>query len=152
MNKEREAFDYFKLQRNLDRIIDKVGLQRTVCLLENFSNNMTIKIGEHQKIKLVMQFVINAAIQIFELEPKLFFICDIREYRDARMACYHLLRKYTGDTFARIGLAFQCSERAVTYGNMVAEQRLELPKGHKSFVTKYSQIESQILEFIGKLN
>jgi hypothetical protein len=152
MNKEQEAFDYFKLQRSLDKIIDKVGLQRTVWLLENFSNNMTIKIGEHQKIKLVMQFVINAAIQIFELDPKLFFICDIREYRDARMACYHLLRKYTGDTYARIGLAFQCGERAVSYGSTITEQRLEVPRSHKSFVSRYGQMESQILEFIGKLN
>lgn len=144
--------DYTQLQSSIDKVIGKIGLQRTVFLLENFTNNLTVRVGEQEKIKLVNQFLINLAIHVFELEAELFFLSDVREYRDARMCCYHLLRKYTGDTFARIGLAFQCSQRAVSYGYAVAGERLEMPKGHPVFASKYTLLESHIIEFIGKLN
>ena len=144
--------NYNSLQRSIDKVVGKIGLEKTIHLLESFINNTYIKHTQQEKVRMVTQYLIGLAIKEFELKDELFFQGNIREYRDARMCCFHLLRKYTENTLPKIGLAFQCSERTVEYGCNKASERLAVPQGNTRFVTNYIAMEARLLEFIGKLN
>ena len=65
---------------------------------------------------------------------------------------FSFITQVPGDTFPKIGISFQCSERTVAYGYGKAAEYLAVPKGNTKFVSKYMQVESVLVEFIGKLN
>ena len=144
--------DYTTLQSNIDKVIGKIGLIKTIGLLESFLANTSVKQSEHDKIKVITQYLVSTTIKVFDLNEELFFVSPVNEYKDARRCCFHMLRKYTGDTFPKIGIAFQCSERTVAYGYNKAAEYLAVPKGNPKFFSKYGQIEAVMVEFIGKLN
>lgn len=144
--------NYNTLQKSIDKVVGKIGLDKTIHLLDSFINNTYIKHTQQEKVRMVSQYLMGLAIKEFELKEELFFQSNVREYRDARMCCFHLLRKYTEDTLPKIGLLFQCSERTVEYGCNKASERLAVPKGNTRFVTNYVAIEARLLEFIGKIN
>ncbi len=152
VSKDRKQNDYQFLQRSLDKVIGKIGVQHTISLLNSFITNTTITQTQQEKIKMVTHYLVNLAVQVYELDTEMFYISNVRSYRDARMCCFHLLRKYTDDTFSKIGLTFQCSERAVIYGHTAAEERLSMPKGNMPFVANYTLLESKLIEFLGKIN
>ena len=152
MNQLTSANNYSQLQESIDKVIGKIGLRRTKYLLDSFINNTTISQGEREKIKMVTQYLVSLTAKVFDLKEELFIISTVREYRDARMCCFHLLRKYTGDTYPKIGLYFNCSARIVMYGCFAVEDRLAMPKGNSKFVANYTLLESKLIEFIGKIN
>lgn len=144
--------DYSTLQRSIDQVIGKIGLQRAIFLLNSFLENTSVTQNEAEKMQLFTHYVVSEAIKVFDLDTALFYACDERSYRDARMCCFHLLRKYTDYAFSKIGLIFHCSERKVMYGKDAADQRLSVPKGNNVFVARYTQLESKLIEFISKVN
>ena len=152
MNTETSPNSYNKLQSSIDKVIGKIGLQRTIYLIDSFICNTTVTQNEQEKIKMITQYLVSLAVKVFELESELFYISNVREYRDARMCCFHLLRKYTDDTYSKIGLSFSCSERIVMYGYSKSEERLSIPKGNAKFVANYTLLESKLIGFIGKIN
>lgn len=146
-----EEYNYQRLQQQLDKVIGKIGLTRTIHLLESFASQISVA-NERAKVQLVTQYLVNLAIQHFELEEKMFFVSQVREYRDARMCCFHLLRKYTEHTFSKIAISFHCAERSVSYGCHKAEERIAFPKGNVRFTSLYMTMETQLLEYMSKLN
>ncbi len=152
MNTATATNNYTQLQDSIDKVIGKIGLRRTKYLLDSFIDNTTVMQNEREKIKMVTQYLISLTIKVFELKEDVFFISTIREYRDARMCCFHLLRKYTEDTYPKIGLNFNCSARIVMYGCFAVDDRLAMPKGNSGFVSNYTLLESKLIEFIGKIN
>ena len=152
MSKTTPTQDYAQLQATLDKVIGKIGLQRTIVLLDSFINNTKVTQNEREKITMITQYAVNRTIQVFELREDQFLISNIREYRDARMCCIHILRKYTNDTFSKIGLFFRCGARIAMYGYTVTEDRLAMPKGNTRFVSNYALIEGSIIDFMGRIN
>ena len=144
--------NYSKLQASIDEVIGKIGLDKTILLLNSFISNTAVSQSDGEKIKMITQYLISIAIKVFDLREDLFYISAIREYRDARMCCFHLLRKYTEDTYPKIGLNFKCSARIVMYGCVTVEDRLYVPQGNGKFVANYGLLESKLIEFIGKIN
>lgn len=148
----QSAATYVQLQDRIDEVIGKIGLDRTIYLLNSFINNTAISQKEGEKIKMITHYLASVAIQVFDLRDDIFYISAVREYRDARMCCFHLLRKYTEDTYPKIGLNFHCSARIVMYGCITVEDRLAVPKGNGKFVANYTLLESKLIDFIGKIN
>lgn len=143
--------DYSELQKTIDKVIGKIGLTRTTFLLETFIDNTSITHKEGEKIKMVAHYVSSLAIKVFELDEDIFYVNTSREYRDARMCCYHLLRKYTSNTFTKIGLFFHCGSRVVARAYETAEGRLSMVRSNKAFNSKYTLIESRLLDFMGHI-
>ena len=152
MSNSPSAADYGSLQNSIDQVVGKIGLQRTIFLLNSFITNTSVSHNETEKMQMLTRYLVNEAIQAFNLDTGMFYVCGERSYRDARMCCFHLLRKYTDYTFSKIGLTMHCSERAVMYGSTVAEQRLGVTKGNHVFNSRYSLLESKLIEFISKVN
>lgn len=145
----KQAPDYQELQENIDYVLGKIGLKNTIYLLGCFVDATQIPIHETQKLKITSQYVIIQCIEVFELEESEFFTSGIREYREARMACFHLIRKYSGASHAKIGEHLGLTKRNILYACEKCEERLSV---YKSFRQKYEVIERSVIHFISKLN
>lgn len=146
------AKTYTELQVSIDKVIGKIGVARTIHLLDTFIQNTTITQNEQEKIKMISQYLISLAIKVFELNEPIFFTSSVTEYRDARYCCFHLLRKYTKDSYPKIALMYASSSRIVMYGCAVTEERLNFPKVHSKFAHHYTLLESKLIEFISKID
>jgi len=147
-----EIKDYSKLQTSVDRVIGKIGLEKTVFLLDSFIDNVAVCPGNNTKIKLLANYLVGTACEVFALDQAKFSQSQTREYRDARMCCFHLLRKYTQEQYSRIGEEFHTKERIAMYGSNVTAARLDYPKGHPVFTKNYNAMESRFIIFLSKLN
>jgi hypothetical protein len=144
---------YARLQGMIDKVVGKIGLDRTNKLLENFLGEKPQPLQNNQaRAKMITDYVIGLAVELFELDMAYLFVSEQREYRDGRMCCFHLLKKYTTDSYARIGLSFQCSERSVMYGRTKTDEHLEFPKGNPDFVNRYNLMESRLIDFMTQFN
>jgi hypothetical protein len=151
MNKKILPQNYITLQHTIDKVLGKIGLEQTITLLESFLGNTNIATNQTEKLKLTSGYVISWAIEIFDLQEEHFYSSNIREYREARMSCFYLLRKYTKCTYSKIRLIFNASERIVGYGNDKATEWLSVPKSNVKFVSHHGQLEAKLIEFIGKI-
>ena len=146
------AKNYNTLQASIDKVIGEIGLDKTVSLLESFIDNAAECVGSEVKIKLVTQYLVTAVCDIFSLNEAKLMSSPMRDYRDGRMCCFHLLHKYTSDSYVKIGLAFHTNDRIVRYGVNKTAERLEYPKGNAVFTQNYNAMESRLIAFISKLN
>jgi chromosomal replication initiation ATPase DnaA len=143
--------DYTQLQETIDKVIGKIGHKLTKQLLDGFLDHTTVAKDNPETVKRVSQYLVSLAINVFELHQEHFYTSTVRQYRDARTCCFHLLRKYTEDSFSKIGLFFGCDKRTVMYGFQTAENRLSMPQGNPTFHANYKAMESKLLQFLGKI-
>ncbi len=141
-----------QLQVVLERVVGKLGMEKTVHLLESFDNNSSIDMGEKEKLKVITTFIISQCISIFNLEESEFYTSEIREYREARMISYHLIHTYTKCSYAKIGEVFGRKKRNVLYFCQKCRELLSVPGFYREFVEKHKQLDKYTIEFIGKLN
>ena len=142
--------DYNDLQKSIDKLIGKFGLEQTLYIIETFSDNT----GRHKDIhkrRLIEDYIIGEAIQIFNLDKSRFFKSERQKYREARMACYHLLDKYTGSTHREIAKALGRKRGSAIYFIQKCSEILSIPNGHHAFVAKYKALDSNIIGFFSKL-
>lgn len=144
--------NYSTLQENLDEVIGKIGLCRTIELVKSFINNCSIDVNETEKFKLIAAYIISQTIDVFDLNEKEFYTSRIREYREARMACFHLLKQYTDCSYAKIGEPFQQKKRNIIYFCQKCNDMLSIPEFFEVFVNRYKTLENRIMLFISKLS
>lgn len=144
--------DYNDLQRCLDKVVGKLGLQKTIRLLDSFIDNAAITLPENSRFRLLTEYVISCAIKVFDLKAEEFFTSRKLEYREARMVCYSLIKKYTDSTYPKIAELFGQNERRVLYFTVKVQDRLSLPEYYREFIIRHDAVERKVIEFIGKLN
>ncbi len=144
--------EFKRLKKLMNILIGKIGVDSLNNLLDNFINDTSIDTSRPDKLFMIYKFISDKAVAVFELDAQLFYTCQVTEYRNARMCCYHLLREYTADTLAGIGLAFHSSEKAVRYGSSKIKERLSVPKSHPQLMARYEIIEKALINFLSKLN
>lgn len=149
---KKEQPDYSDLQQSVDTLIGKFGLIKTIEVINNLTGNTQLQSSDTQKVKLLLVFVISQSIEIFNLQESQFKESTVQEYRDARMACYFLLKKYTDTSYAKIGENFGQSKRAVMYNYHKCDEILSIPQFYKPFVERYKMLENNVINFIAKLN
>ena len=98
--------NYTDLQKSVDQLVGRFGLETSVEIINSFSENTRIGGKASRKLKLIKDYIISEAISIFDLDERKFFASRVTEYREARMACYYLLDKYTKNSHARIAEVF----------------------------------------------
>lgn len=142
---------YGHLQQSIDKVIGKIGLQRTIDLLESFLNGITVKKKETEKLKLIFAYLVSTAAECYDLTEEQIFKDSTQEAKDARMICYHLLHKYAHLSYSKIGEKFSQPKRTVMYYTLKAEEYLSIPASYKELMQKYDAIEKELVEFIGKI-
>jgi chromosomal replication initiation ATPase DnaA len=149
---KKTAYTYSDLQQHIDTLIGKFGLQHSVEVVASLTNNTALSAPDKEKVKLLLVFTISKSIDIFDLMEANFYTSSVQEYREARMACYFLLKKYTDCSYAKIGERFNQSKRAVLYHYHKCDEMLSIPQYYKPFVDKFKLLEHHIINFIAKLN
>lgn len=134
------------------KTVAKIGLSNTIVLLETISGGKNINTTTAENVRLVIQFLTSRCLRVFNLEEDQFKSNEARECRDARMAVYHLVKKYTDSSYAFVALQFGQKKRNVLYACQKCDEILSVGQFHKAFVDKYNTLEVQTLEFIAKLN
>lgn len=147
-----DFLNYQNLQKTLDQVIGKLGLSKTIELLEGFIGNTSISANQTERIKLISAYITSQCISIFDLNDQAFFDSKITEYRDGRMACYHLFKKYTECSYAKIGEHFGQAKRNVMYYSNKCDEVLSVPQFYPVFIEKYNALEKCIIQFISRLN
>lgn len=142
---------YEELQNGIDRLISKFGITKTVQLIAQLSGTTTIP-SQKQKTALLITFVISESQKIFDWQDRGVKICDDNEYKEGRMACYHIFKKYTDLSYRQMGKHFDQGKRGVLYHVTKCEELLSIPNYHKLFVKKYRLLEEHTLHFIATIN
>ena len=143
--------NYSDLQRSIDELVGKHGLEKTVDIIRHFSGNTRIPVSQPHRLKLISDYITSQCIMLFDLEETNFHASTITEYREARMACYHLLKIYTDSSYARIGERFGWNLYHVFYFCKKCEEILSIPQYYKPFIEKYSSLEKCTINFIANL-
>lgn len=144
--------NFQKLQLALEQVVDKIGIQKTIVLLESFDTNSSVNDAEQVKVKLITSNTVTQSILHFDLIEKEFHTSTIKEYREARMVCYHIIHTYTDCSYAKIGELFGLKKRNILYYCHKCKELLESLQGHKDFVDRYKAIEAHTIKFIGEIN
>lgn len=149
---KKTNYNYHDLQEHIDKLLGKFGLQKTVEVINSLASNTQLTASEEEKSKLLLVFIISQSIEVFDLKEENFYSSTVQEYREARMCCYYLLKKYTDCSYAKIGESFNQSKRAVLYNYHKCDEILSIPQFYKAFVEKYKSLENNTINFIAKLN
>ena len=145
------AVTYTDLQRSVDELVGRFGLAKSVEIINSFSKNTRIGKRAAHKLKLIKDYIFAEAILVFDLQEQHFFTSEFREYREARMACYHLLDKYTKNSHATIAEAFGKKRGSAFYYIHKCDEILSIPQYYRAFTDKYKLLESSTIDFIAKL-
>jgi chromosomal replication initiation ATPase DnaA len=145
---------YHDLQNVLDELIGKIGLDKTIKLMRQIMNNgrSGLTTTKDEKTKLITSYIISRCVSVFDLDEGQFTTSQIREYREGRMACYHLLKKYTDCSYPRIAQLFSQKRRNVLYYCQKCDEILSIPQFQKVFAEKYNTLEGYTVEFIAAIN
>lgn len=159
-NKEQVAYEKYlslffedleHLTRNVNGLVQTFGVKGSNLILYTLIKNVKIPVADDHRLKLITDYIISQCISLFDLDATQFNSCTIREYREARMACYHLLKKYTGSSYARIGQRFGWKFHTIFYFCQKCDEILSLPQFYKSFTDKYNSLEGSTINFISQL-
>ena len=139
-----------KLEEVVTEVINRIGLEKTSALLMRFIDTTSVDDKQIEKLRLIQAYVISQSISIFDLDETQFYKSNIREYREARMACYYLLKSYTDCSYHKIAEGFNRDKRHVMYYAQKCADLLSLPRFHKHFHDRYNTLENKTIEFIAK--
>ena len=142
--------DFQQLNVVLDDLVKKFGVRRTVVLLKNVGSNTSLTINHVKKMESIKNYLVTKSIDIFHLERDEFYTNESADYRQARMACYHLFSVYTNCNQNNIGKVFNGrSKRSIQYFCLKCKECLEVPQFNTEFIEKYNRLDKSILAFIG---
>lgn len=143
---------YADLQEGVDNLVFEFGLEQAIRMINSLYNNTTIIHKAARRRELIKDFIIDQSVLIFDLDKKDFFKNNVRQYREARMACYHILNRCVKDSHSRIAKAFDKKRGSIQYNICKCHEILSLPENYKDFLQKYKTLESRTIQFITNLN
>lgn len=148
---KKKELTYNDLQDNIDALIGKFGLKKTIEVMASLRTNTEIRSPENERIKLLTIFVKSKTIEVFNLKEEDFYTSSLDEYKDARMASIYLIRKYTDFSFGSVAEIFQQRKRSVQYFYHKCEEILTIPSYYKIFMRRFTILEHHIINFIAKM-
>lgn len=152
MSKEIVLEDLNSLQQAVNNWVKLWGIEDTIKYMNNVYKNSTLKASNVKQKKLIVDFIKLKSIEVFDLDESYFLTSIMPEYKQARMVCYHLIRKHTKTSYPKLAEYFQNDERSVTYFHNLCNEWLEIPQFYKEFVKNYELIDGLIIEFKGTFN
>lgn len=151
-NDRNKASDFSDLQKNIAIVIARIGLEKTILLLQSFVSNTSLSIQRAPRIKLITTFCIAKSCEVFGLDEKLFYLDRTQKYSQARTACFHLLKRHTAYTYSEIGEATGKSKRTILYYYKQGEDLLSIQQYYPAYMEKYDLLENHVLDFLSKIN
>ncbi|TPN87149.1 hypothetical protein [Aquimarina algicola] len=144
--------EYSDLQQSIDKLIGKFGMQKAINIIRQLSGTIKVRKNKTQRLKLITVFVISEAFKIFEVEHKEVNGKITKEYKEARMASYHLINQYTRLSYNEIGKYFDQGKFGAYYHIKNCKEILSIPQFNKPFVGRYETLEENLIQFIAQIN
>ncbi len=144
--------EYAELQQGVDKLVGKFGMTKALKIIDQLSGTSKMRTRQKEQTKLITTFVVSEAFKVFNVTEDLKKKVRSLEYREARMASYHLLNKYTELSYKEIGKQFNQGRFGVYYHVKNCSEFLSIPKFNKSFVSRYEVLEESLIQFITKIN
>ncbi len=144
--------EYSDLQQGIDQLIGEFGMPKTIQIIKQLSGSTKVKKQKKQWAKLIMTFVISEAFKTFEVEDTEPKNKLSKQYKEARMASYYILKQYTRLSYNQIGEYFGQQKYGVYYHITKCKEVLSIPQFHKSFVGQFQTLEERVIQFIAKIN
>ncbi|WP_299243075.1 hypothetical protein [uncultured Aquimarina sp.] len=150
MDQEERNFTYADLQKGIDKLIHKFGVTKSAKLVNELLGYTSFRKNEKYKEQLIVAFITSESQQLFGCKGSLKE--NSKEFKDARIAAYHLIKEYTGLSYKQLGKRFGQSKRAVIHHYNKCEELLSIPEFHKKFVETYQILEGRTIQFIANIN
>jgi chromosomal replication initiation ATPase DnaA len=147
-----DPLTYNDLQKALDKVVGKIGLENAIQLLRKAVEEKPLLVSSDERTKLITCYIIFRCQEIFSLKDKQFYVSKIPEYREGRMACFYLLKKYTNASYSKIAEQFYIKPRTVMYFNQKCFEMISVPEFYRIFSARFRDLENCIIEFMAKLN
>ena len=140
-----------ELQSLLDDFIRTFGIRGASTILRSLINPTSSRSKNYSHTRFLRAVIIQEAIKAFDLKEDHFLTSNQREYRIARMACYHLVKKYTGATHSQLAQIFGKNRHHIMYFLNKCDDWLSLKKHYPHFAIKYADIEYAVQMTIAQL-
>ena len=151
-NDRTHVSDYSELQFRIDSLLGKIGLEKTLHLLSSYLGETHIKQSNLSQLDTMRVFLVEQCAKVFQIDKEKFFSSRVQEYCEARMICYHLLKKYTDVSLIGLSKNLKKNRKVVQYTLERTTDRLSVPKYYHAFVEKYDLIESNLVVFLSALH
>jgi hypothetical protein len=142
---------YSELQDSLDHTLGKLGLDRTITMLDIFGNDGDSFIQAPLRASIIKVFIKHHCAMAYELPESEFGHCGTQEHKECRMIGFHLFTKYNDCSYRKIGHEFGLNKRQVRYIIEQCSERLSLANTYKLFYQRYAQIEDLVFAFVTRL-
>ncbi|WP_024772921.1 hypothetical protein [Aquimarina macrocephali] len=149
---ETAGKEYSDLQQGIDKLVGKFGVPKTIKIIRQLSGTTKVRKHKNQRIKLITAFVTSEAFKIFEVEHKELNGKLTKQFKEARMASYHILNQFTRLSYNEIGKYFDQGKFGAYYHIKRCKETLSIPQFNKSFVGRYETLEENLIQFIAKIN
>ncbi len=142
---------YADLQKGIDLLIRKFGVSKAAIIVKQITGTTTLKRNEKQKVQLLVTFIVSESRRLYDCNGLKIDQESSKEFKESRMAAYHLTKKYTAMSYQQLGKPFDQSKRAVIHHYNKCKDLLSTPQFNKDFVARYKILEENILQFITKI-
>ena len=140
------------LNHRLSEVIGTLGFEQTISLLERLMGNVQTAYADSSRIQLITDYLHAQCLQVYALREEDFFEGASLEYREGRMACYHLLRKYTQCSFDQVAACFGVTKRQVMYGCRKFEDYQSVAHLKPPALVPYTRLEADLIQFLTHLH
>lgn len=149
---KRLVQEYAEFSKNLDKVVSKLGISKVNALLKQIVSSPACIEQERYRVKALTAFTKSLCVQVFALEESKLLSSNIPEYREARMACYLVLRKLTQRSYEKIAEDFCKNKRHVMYYCIRGEEDyLAIPQFRKAWMSKYNRLEAGVINYLIQL-
>jgi hypothetical protein len=143
-----------ELDKSLDALIRRVGLNKSVLLLQEIlgeTNEAAIKISDERRREIIANYLKIETESLYKMSPE-DFESNFPDAQKAKKIVFHLLRKNTSCSARRLGLLFKRSPRNLLYHINKCEEMLNTSGFHRDFQKQYEEIERKLQAFILKID
>lgn len=144
--------EYAKLQRGVEKLVGKFGIPRALKIIDQLSGTTRMRTKKKERTELITGFAISEAFKVFKVPRPEKPNKNSKAYREARMAVYHVLIRYTELSYKEIGKEFGQGRYGVYYHTGKCKEILTIPQLNKSFVKRYESFEEGVIQFIARIN
>ncbi|WP_238528727.1 hypothetical protein U8527_10420 [Kordia algicida OT-1] len=120
--------------------------------LGSIIDHTDIASSEDERVKQLIKLTISKSIEVFNLKKATFYKSNLSEYKDARMACYYIINKYTQISLGKIAEVFNVKRRSVEYFEQKCKEMLSIPSFYPTYLQRHRAIEDHIIKYISTLN
>ncbi|WP_025741929.1 hypothetical protein [Aquimarina pacifica] len=145
-----DKIPHIELQEEIQALIQEFGMTSSIQMIRVLAKSAQRPLNRKQKAQMLTAYIISESQRQFSCEEIGSKIPVSKEFNDARMAAYYMIRKYQKMSHEKMGRPFGQSKRAVIHHYNKCKELLTVPQYYKEFMQRFNALEKSIIHFIAK--